>query len=116
MIEAVELLDGPSDAEIANREHVKPSERKDQEHMYGPNANPFDGSQHFDDLFIAHSRQAVEFERSVLRFSREVFDERDLAVGHSYSSDRLVGRRQNLVGPGESAGLIDGLETAENHL
>ena len=53
MIESIKSLDRAPDAQIADRQHVKTTERKNQEHVRGPNADALDRDEGFDDLFVA---------------------------------------------------------------
>src|SRR5215510_14034606 len=116
MIESIKPLDGAPYAQIADRQHVHTAERKDQKHMRRPDADALDLREHRDHFVIAHLRDAFEFERAVLRFRGEVFDEGDLAVRHPRRAQRLARSRQNSLRRREAVRRVDRFETIADRI
>ena len=53
----VSRADVAAHAQVSHRQHVRPPEGKDQEHVRGPDADALDVCKRRDHLFIAHLRQ-----------------------------------------------------------
>lgn len=116
MIEPVKSLDGAPDAQVADRQHVHATERKDQKHMRRPDADALDLCEHRDHFVIAQLRDAFEFEHAVLRLRGEVLDEGDLAVRHPRRAQRFVRSRQNSVRLREAVGRVDRFEAVADRI
>ena len=116
MIESTKPLDGAPDAQIADRQHVHTTERKDQKHMRRPNADALDLREHLNYLVVAQLRHAVEFERAVLSLRGDVLDEGDLAVRQPRSAQRLIRSRQNPSRLREAVGRVDRFEAVADRI
>ena len=60
IIQAVQIANGYTHAEIVMGEHIKPAEGEDQKHLRRPDADTLDLNERLNNLMVAHPRQPGE--------------------------------------------------------
>lgn len=66
------VLDRLADSEVGDRQDIHPAEAEDQEHLSGPDSDPPDGGQGFDDRIVRGPRQTFQIDRAAVDFAGEV--------------------------------------------
>ena len=79
-------------AEIVHRQHIRPPEGEDQQHLHSPAADAANGCQPLDQRFVGHPvRLTAIGHGAVQRLGADVADRRDLAGGKAASAQRRLG-------------------------
>ncbi len=60
LLESIGALHGHANAEIASGQHVRPLQRKHEEHVRGPDADSLYFCEMFHNLFVGHGGEALE--------------------------------------------------------
>jgi len=81
-----------------------------------PYADALNLREHLNHLVVAHLRDAVEFERAVLRLRGQVLDKGDLAVRHPRRAQRFARSRQNPLRLRKAVRSIDRLEAVADRV
>src|SRR3954463_4504220 len=87
---AVRPLDGLDDAEVADREHVRPVQSEHQEHLRGPASDPFDTGQCGDDSVVGHVIERIERQFTARDASLEIPEVRNLLTAQADDPQRVV--------------------------
>ena len=90
LIQPVEISNRHAHSEIVVRKHVKASERKNQEHLRGPNADAFDLNQRFNHVFICHAADAIQPQTAALNSLRQI-QEITRFLGRDADASQLFG-------------------------
>ncbi len=81
--EFIDRLKSLADTEVARGEHVGASQRKDEKHVYGPNADAPHLREVLHDLRARHGAERAVPYRAVRELFRKVFDVRGFLTGES---------------------------------
>ena len=91
-----------ADAEVADRQHVRPAEVEDQEHVHGPVAQALDRGQLLDHLLVRQLRDVVEVELAVLDVLGQVAQVGDLGAREARRAQELGVGGHDLGGRGRA--------------
>ena len=95
--QAVDPLRAPADAVVAHREDVRPSQRKNEQHVRGPLADATHLGDGLDDLRVFHAKEAPAVQGPCGEGLGQGPQGRDLLAGQTHGPQRPVrGGRQRL--------------------